>query len=368
MKFRFFTVSLFLGLVSFANPAFSTQYMVSVSGDDHADGTQKNPWKTVTRAVRTLQPGDTLIVTGGIYEDAFELKALTGEVNRHIVICAAPNRRVLLDILRSESGGIRLTGCAYVTIRGFEIVGARKSSGITLQDCHHCIIEGNVVQDCSSIGIQLISGRDNILRGNICFHNNSGIYVGSLSTRNMIEANVCAYGNKTSEHADGIGSSNCKGNTYRFNLLVGNNDDGLDMWTSTGSLIEYNLAALNGDQRDGDGNGFKLGGKWPDKNEWRGGGHTVRSNVSFDNMSTGFTNNGSKGNTYESNAAYGNRNTGSYSSVKHTDPAIAEPILAEIRKKYRQIFDSGLIRPRINPLPVEFDRVFQISTIDKIMH
>jgi hypothetical protein len=127
------------------------------------------------------------------------------------------------------------------------------------------------------------------------------------------------------------------------------------------STIEYNLAALNGDGKEGDGNGFKLGGRWKDSRSergvWVGGRHTVRYNLSFDNLSTGFTDNGSDGNVYDRNVAYGNRNTGSYASVKHSDPADAEPVLARLREQYRQIFAAGLIRPETNPLPQDFAKV-----------
>ncbi len=360
MKTQAIILGVSVGLLTFANAVLSATYVVSPEGNDKAEGTEKSPWETVVRASRALTPGDVLLITGGTYDEVFELKGLLGEKDRTIVIKCRGAQRVLFDF--SDSGGraIQITDCAYVRLQGIEI--ARGGNyGIIMKDSHHCVIQGNVVHDCKGGGVKLQSSNDNIVRGNVCYYNDSGLFIGGGSTRNLVEANVLAFGNKSSENADGIASNDCKKNTYRYNMLVGNNDDGLDMWTSMESLIEYNLAALNGDQKQGDGNGFKLGGRWkdnhPERAVWVGGRHTVRCNVSFNNLSTGFTDNGSKGNVYERNVAYGNRNTGSYASAKYSDPANAEPILVKLKEQYKQIFDAGLIRPETNLLPPEFDKV-----------
>jgi len=360
------TPTLLLFLIGLSPLAFATQYSVCPEGHGEGEafeekvpfGTAENPWRSVDDALGVLRAGDTLLLCGGTYVAGFELKEVAGEAGRPIVIGAKTGERVLFDL---ADAGIRLTDCAHVVLRGIEVAGVPSGSGIALNRCRHCVVEGNVVHDSQGVGIWLTASNECIMRGNVCYYNDSGAYVGDGSTGNLIEANVLAFGNKSSENADGVGSSNCEKNTYRYNLLVANNDDGLDMWTSTGSLIEYNLATLNGDQKNGDGNGFKLGGRWktdrPERDIWLGGGHTVRRNVSFDNLSTGFTDNGSTGNRYEDNVAYGNRNTSAYASVKHTDPADAEPILARLRERYLEVFDAGLIRPEVNRLPGDFDKV-----------
>ena len=360
--------TLFLVLAGLSPVAFPAQYVVCPEGHGEGEaleqkapfGTAENPWGSVDDALGVLRAGDTLVLCGGTYVAGFELKALVGAAERPIVITAKAGERVLFDLADADAG-IRLTDCAHVVLRGLEVAGVPSGSGIALSQCRHCVVEGNVFHDSQGVGIWLTASNDCIVRGNVCYYNDSGAYVGDGSTGNLIEANVLAFGNRSSENADGVGSSNCEENTYRYNLLVANNDDGLDMWTSTGSLIEYNLATLNGDQKEGDGNGFKLGGRWktqrPERDIWLGGGHTVRRNVSFDNLSTGFTDNGSMGNRYEDNVAYGNRNTGAYASVTHTDPAAAAPILARLRERYLEVFDAGLIRPEVNPLPDDFDKV-----------
>ena len=342
--------------------AFAGCVLVPVS-TGYADARTVSTVAGLVAAAPRLEPGDVLIIAAGVYTESFELKGLSGEAERPVVIAGEEGKRVLFDLDHAE--GIRLEGCSFVTLRGIEIAGAAKGCGLTLTDCNECLVEGNSVHDGQLTGIHLVSSDNNTVRGNVAYHNDSGIYVGDGSTRNLVEGNVCAFGNKSSENADGIGSSNCKENTYRFNLLVGNNDDGLDMWTSTASLIEYNLATTNGDQKDGDGNGFKLGGRWknacPERDIWLGGRHTVRHNLSFDNLSTGFTDNGSSENTYEVNVAFGNKNTGGYASVKHVKPDRAAPILAKLRQHYQGLFDAGLIRPNVNLLPPNFEQVWALG-------
>ncbi len=55
-----------------------------------------------------------------------------------------------------------------------------------------------VVHDMQGLGIRLSRGDRNILRGNVAYHNDSGIYVGQGSTQNVVTENICAFGNKSS--------------------------------------------------------------------------------------------------------------------------------------------------------------------------
>ncbi len=348
----FFCLVMSIGL---SNAAMARQCFVSPTGKDQADGGKNQPWKNLGRAAPALGTGDELIVAGGEYHTGFTLSGLKGTEDNPVIIRSVRHHRVLLKLSGTPLQGIRLKDCAYVVIRGFEVVGTAEGSGIELYNCHHCTIEGNVVHSGKGQGIRLHTSTDNVLRGNICYHNDTGIYIGSESTRNRIEANVCAFGNRTSENADGIGSSDSLENTYRFNVLVCNNDDGLDMWTSKRNTIEWNLACANGDQKAGDGNGFKLGGKWRNRGKddtWNGGENVVRNNLSMWNMSTGFTDNGSSGNRYEGNVAFGNLNTSSYASVKHTGSDQAERIRVKLRERFKMLISEEVIRPTVNPLPL----------------
>ncbi len=69
-------------------------------GDDAHDGSESKPWKTVTYAVRQLEPGQTLYLRGGIY---YERPALTrsGTVEFPITIANYPGELPIID------GGLR---------------------------------------------------------------------------------------------------------------------------------------------------------------------------------------------------------------------------------------------------------------------
>ncbi len=65
-------------LASTAFPGFATQYWVAQghpAASDDNPGTVAAPWKTLTKAVSMLQPGDTLTIAAGIYRESIILKA-----------------------------------------------------------------------------------------------------------------------------------------------------------------------------------------------------------------------------------------------------------------------------------------------------
>lgn len=348
------------------SPLLAAEFFVSTSQSDGADGSRAHPFDSIERAIPRVKPGDEIVMMAGKYSSAFEISGVHGTKGDPIGIRAEKNKRVLISPEAQQAVGIRLRDCSYIKIQGLEIEGITETMAIVLDQSHSCTIVGNVVHDCKQIGIYLGASNDNHILGNICYHNDGGIYLGSGSTRNLVEGNVCAFGNASSENADGIASSVCLGNTYRFNVLVGNNDDGLDMWTSKQNTIEYNFACSNGDNKEGDGNGFKLGGNRQQKRPgglWDGGENIVRHNLSCWNLSTGFTDNGSSHNKYEHNVSFGNLNTGPYASVPHGDPKEAESIRAKIREKFSELMDGGIIQQEVHPLPLDVGLIRELKVL-----
>ena len=47
----------------------AAEYHVAVSGNDVADGTAQRPWATVTRALKAVEPGDTITIHAGKYKE-----------------------------------------------------------------------------------------------------------------------------------------------------------------------------------------------------------------------------------------------------------------------------------------------------------
>ena len=79
----------------------STAYYVdAVRGDDHADGSQERPWKTVAHGVTKLSPGTTLVLRAGVYYEQVTV-GLAGRSGAPITIRSAPGEFAILD------GGLR---------------------------------------------------------------------------------------------------------------------------------------------------------------------------------------------------------------------------------------------------------------------
>ena len=74
----------------------SPSYFVSPDGDNSAPGTILQPWKTLSYAVRQLQPGDTLLIRGGIYQEAVKIEN-SGTAVSPIVISSYDGEEVIID-------------------------------------------------------------------------------------------------------------------------------------------------------------------------------------------------------------------------------------------------------------------------------
>ncbi|HKY31253.1 MAG TPA: right-handed parallel beta-helix repeat-containing protein [Candidatus Polarisedimenticolia bacterium] len=83
-------------------------YHVSPEGSDEARGTSEAPFRTLSRAMRALAAGDTLVVRGGLYEESLRITArdgyARGEAGRPIVVRAAADET---PVLRAPASGSR---------------------------------------------------------------------------------------------------------------------------------------------------------------------------------------------------------------------------------------------------------------------
>lgn len=73
---------------------------------DEGPGTASRPWKTIGRAVRALQPGDALVIRGGIYREGVVVKA-GGTAEAPIRLEAAPGEWVVLTGANLVTGWVR---------------------------------------------------------------------------------------------------------------------------------------------------------------------------------------------------------------------------------------------------------------------
>jgi len=86
-------VSLLLAVAS----TEAADYYVAPAGDDSGDGSIGAPFKTISRAVKAMQPGDTCVLRGGRYHEHVVLDGLRGEPDHPFTFRAYKDERVVLD-------------------------------------------------------------------------------------------------------------------------------------------------------------------------------------------------------------------------------------------------------------------------------
>lgn len=81
------------------------EFHVDPSGDNEANGSSDAPWATLTHAMTQVGPGDTVIVSGGVYRDPVLMDGAegtaSGEPGAPITISAAPGERPRFFFSRS---------------------------------------------------------------------------------------------------------------------------------------------------------------------------------------------------------------------------------------------------------------------------
>ena len=95
------TTRIIMGLMAFAaTSALAIEFHVSVTGNDHNDGSSAKPFKTISAAAQVAQPGDMITVHAGTYRERINPPRGGKSDSRRIVYQAAPGE--LVEIKGSE--------------------------------------------------------------------------------------------------------------------------------------------------------------------------------------------------------------------------------------------------------------------------
>ncbi|UCG27732.1 MAG: right-handed parallel beta-helix repeat-containing protein [Bacteroidales bacterium] len=269
--------------------SYSNIYYVSVDGNDLDDGSYNYPFRTLSKALAMVLPGDTIFIRGGIYNQNATLEISNkGTSDKLIGIFAYGNEIPVFE-------------CQAVSGRGFKLSG------------HYLHLKGIIVRNAGDNGI-FISGSDNIIDRCITTGNkDSGIHLTDGASENII-VNCDSYRNydpqNNGENADGFAA---KFDVGPGNKFIGcrayeNSDDGWDFWEANEPIeLENCWAFSNGINQwgdpafSGDGNGFKMGGNYST------GPRELRFCSSFLNVKKGFDQNHNIGPiTLINNTAYKN--------------------------------------------------------------
>jgi len=144
-----------LGIFWWATSAvYATTYYVATNGLDANAGTATNmAWRTIQHAAKTLAPGDTVHVRGGVYNEVVTVCVSGTATNRVVTFQNFTGETPVVDgtglpVPPSAYGAglFEFTNASYVTVQGFEIrnyqtrSAARVPAGIDITGAPHDLL------------------------------------------------------------------------------------------------------------------------------------------------------------------------------------------------------------------------------------
>lgn len=241
------------GLLGGAAQAAATTLYVdkgNPSCTNSGQGTQTAPFCKIGAAASRAVAGQTVRVAAATYSERVT-PAYSGTEGAPIVFSADPG-----VVVSGGANGFKLSSRSWVTVRGF-VVTRTTGVGITASGSSNLVIEDNEVsyagQPVSGLTAKGISLSGNVasrVSGNVAHHNSdAGIYVGGLSSGVRVSGNT-SYANARgyTRAAAGIDVRNSPGTVVDGNRVHGNEDSGINIWSSAnGCLVYNNVAYRNGD-------------------------------------------------------------------------------------------------------------------------
>jgi hypothetical protein len=151
---------------------------VSPTGNDSNIGTRDHPFLTIDKAVSTVQPGGTVFIRGGTYNERIALDT-SGVPGAWITFRNYyPGEVPIIDGTGLEWGGVDyhwdclfdLTEKSYINVIGLRVINS-KWAGIGSEEmegsgCQHIIIQKCSTYNTKSSGIAFFAGADITVDGN----------------------------------------------------------------------------------------------------------------------------------------------------------------------------------------------------------
>jgi len=129
----------------------NADFYVSPSGNDHADGSKKHPWRSLEKAAARVMPGTTIHVMPGIYDSNSEFKTgASGIPGYRIRYVSDEKWGAKLRSSKTGNSAVWWNQGSYVDIEGFDISGSG-SLGIYNTGSFTRVI-GNHVHDIPAFG------------------------------------------------------------------------------------------------------------------------------------------------------------------------------------------------------------------------
>jgi chitodextrinase len=239
--------------------ANATTWYVATTGNDANAGTLSAPYATITKGASKAQPGDVVLVKGGVY---------TGIVNVYnkgtaaLRVTIRSDERAVIDGTGTAANTnlVQLHDVAYLDFTGFEVRNATRL-GICGYPAQHVSITNNVVHDSYTNGIYVgssptVRSNDVLIDGNQVYHTclsnaahagNSGWgqAIGVESTDNARINNNKVYEND----GNGIDFVLSSGGSSTGNELYDNFSTSFYLDNATSTVVDGNLIYSTGNSR-----------------------------------------------------------------------------------------------------------------------
>jgi len=109
-------------------------HYVSTTGNDTNGGTLSAPWRTIQHAANSVNPGDTIQVEGGVYNESVTIPTSGNATQGYITFMNSPGQTAILvgtglNIASGQQFGLfTLRTNSYIVIQGFEIRNFQSST------------------------------------------------------------------------------------------------------------------------------------------------------------------------------------------------------------------------------------------------
>ncbi|HXK60983.1 MAG TPA: right-handed parallel beta-helix repeat-containing protein [Acidobacteriota bacterium] len=261
----------FAFLLSLSSAAFARDYFVSPKGDDTAEGSEAQPWRTLDRVNRVdLEPGDRVLLEAGerfcgtLSLDSDD----SGIPGRPVEISSYGRGRATIDA--GNSAGIELKSTSHVRVRKLNCRGSGRkqgntSSGILAVGASHVEIDEVQVSGFRTSGIQMSGVNDVRITRVHAFENGfAGISSDDQKSKNIY-----------------VGYCLAENNPGDPTILTNHSGNGIVIGRVSKALIEHCEARYNGWDMPRKGNGPV--GIWT----WDADQVIIQYCVSHHNRSTG---------------------------------------------------------------------------------
>jgi len=176
MKKVHFISTVLIFIISFGLQA--TTYYVSKNGNDNNTGTsENNAWKTIQKATKTLEAGDTVIILKGTYNEQV-IPEKSGVAGKYITYKAKSGAKVIIDgtnltINDGHSALFLIYGKSYIKVMGIEVenIGTTYNlsydqAGFMIENSHHIEIKDCATFNTFSSGIIALNSYQLVIDNN----------------------------------------------------------------------------------------------------------------------------------------------------------------------------------------------------------